>query len=451
MFAPFPEQEAAEECRRLIAGLESGTIKLTESGLSPSGRDGHGIMLGVLVCLDPAGAKVFLKTVSGITRRLILPESEGIFVEPLVSQAAVNDALKKNDSEIHLLTEKINVLKQGRRREDGKFNNQSEEEKLLVARRQLLCNQSLQAVYDLYSFFCSDGSVKTLNSICKDKLPPTGTGDCCAPKLLDYAYRNGLRPLSMAEVFYGRNSGSKECGKLYGPCDERCALILPEILGLNILYRDDDIIVVNKQSGLLSVPGRGPEKQDCVVNRFRRLFPKAIQQPSVHRLDMETSGLLVLAFTAEAHKNLNRQFENREVKKEYIAVIDGKFPEKFADDGQMELFFRVDLDNRPHQIWDEVYGKNAVTEWHKMNEETYAAPDGSERTVTRIKFIPHTGRTHQLRLAAADVHGFGVPIIGDTLYGTCIPGERLLLHSSYLSFRHPSTGEVMEFTCSPDF
>lgn len=166
---------------------------------------------------------------------------------------------------------------------------------------------------------------------------------------------------------------------------------------------------------------------------------------------METSGLLVLAFTAEAHKNLNRQFENREVKKEYIAVIDGKFPEKFADDGQMELFFRVDLDNRPHQIWDEVYGKNAVTEWHKMNEETYAAPDGSERTVTRIKFIPHTGRTHQLRLAAADVHGFGVPIIGDTLYGTCMPGERLLLHSSYLSFRHPSTGEVMEFTCSPDF
>ena len=208
----------------------------------------------------------------------------------------------------------------------------------------------------------------------------------------------------MTEMFYGRDSGYRICGKTYGPCDERCALILPEILGLNILYRDDSIIVVNKQSGLLSVPGRGPEKQDCVVNRFRRLFPEAILQPSVHRLDMETSGLLVLAFTEDAHRNMNRQFENREVKKEYIAVVDGKLPENFAPDGQMELFFRVDIENRPHQIWDAVHGKNAVTEWHRIGEESYTAPDGSKRCVTRIKFIPHTGRTHQLRLAAADSH-----------------------------------------------
>lgn len=451
MFAPFPEQEAAKECRRLIAMLDSGAVKIEESGLTPSERDGHGIMLGVLVCLAPDGAKVFLKTVSGITRRLVLPENEGIFVEPIVSQQAVNLALKKNDREIHELTDIIKSLKECRKRSDGKFNQQSEEEKRLVEKRQALCNESLNAFYSLYEFHCADGSLKKLSAICGKKFPPTGTGDCCAPKLLDYAYKHCLRPLSMTEMFYGRDSGSRICGKTYGPCDERCALILPEILGLNILYRDDSIIVMNKQSGLLSVPGRGPEKQDCVVNRFRRLFPEAILQPSVHRLDMETSGLLVLAFTEDAHRNMNRQFENREVKKEYIAVVDGKLPENFAPDGQMELFFRVDIENRPHQIWDAVHGKNAVTEWHRIGEESYTAPDGSKRCVTRIKFIPHTGRTHQLRLAAADSHGFGVPIVGDTLYGSCMPGERLLLHSSFLSFKHPQTGELMEFSCQPDF
>ena len=117
----------------------------------------------------------------------------------------------------------------------------------------------------------------------------------------------------------------------------------------------------------------------------------------------------------------------------------------------MELFFRVDLDNRPHQMWDETYGKNAITEWTWLGEEKYTAPDGSSRLCTRISFIPHTGRTHQLRLAAADSHGFSVPIIGDTLYGKCDEGERLMLHAEYLSFVHPFTGEKMEFSCPAPF
>ena len=317
-----------------------------------------------------------------------------------------------------------------------------------------MCDESLKKVFGLYSFHCADGKVRSLLEICEKKQknpPPTGTGDCCAPKLLDFAFKNQLVVKSLAEVFYGKSNKFRTNGKLYEPCDERCALILPETLGLEILYQDEDIVVVNKQSGLLSVPGRGPEKQDCIVNRLKKLFPHCIKQPSVHRLDMETSGILVLALNENSHRNLCRQFEEKKVQKRYIALLDGKLPEKFPKNGTMELYFRVDIENRPYQIWDEVYGKNAVTEWNWLGEEIYSAPDGTERLCTRILFIPHTGRTHQLRLAAADIHGFGVPIIGDTLYGHCEKGERLMLHAEFLSFIHPSTGKLMEFSCPAPF
>ncbi len=134
----------------------------------------------------------------------------------------------------------------------------------------------------------------------------------------------------------------------------------------------------------------------------------------------------------------------------------------------MELYFRLDVENRPHQIWDSVNGKKAITRWRILNLEKYCPPaaglsagvaskdstgpsQGRKRTVTRVEFTPLTGRTHQLRLASADSHGFGIPIIGDTLYGKCESGERLLLHASFLSFAHPVTGKKMEFNCPPPF
>ena len=122
-----------------------------------------------------------------------------------------------------------------------------------------------------------------------------------------------------------------------------------------------------------------------------------------------------------------------------------------APEGVMELTFRLDINNRPHQIWDSVYGKKAVTEWKIECVQDYHAPDGSRRPATRVLFRPHTGRTHQLRLASADPHGFGVPIIGDTLYGSCAEGERLMLHASRLCFTHPMTGRRMEFTSPAPF
>ena len=167
---------------------------------------------------------------------------------------------------------------------------------------------------------------------------------------------------------------------------------------------------------------------------------------------METSGIMVLALNRESHRKLSMQFQDGETRKEYEALLDGILPKLgIPDEGCMELYFRVDIDNRPHQIWDETYGKKAVTQWKVMDVESYSAPDGNRRFVTRIKFLPHTGRTHQLRLAAADCHGFSVPIIGDTLYGKCIEGERLMLHATKLFFRHPSTGEEMTFTSKAPF
>lgn len=462
MFPPFPEEKAFEICLEMAGALEKGSLCLEQIGEESEERSGQGIMLGAALCRSSEGRLYALKTISGISKKLVSCRAarscsssplyeEEVFVPPVVSAEKVSEALRKNDLEIHSLTENINALKKSRLRPDGKYENQGQEEKKLVEKRKALCNESLKEVYSLYAFHCADGGIKKLDEICRKKLPPTGTGDCCAPKLLDYAFARGFTVLSMAEVFYGKSNGKRVMARKYPPCDERCALILPEMLGLNILYRDEDIVVVNKQSGLLSVPGRGPEKQDCIVNRLKRLFPECINQPSVHRLDMETSGLLVLAFKPEAHRALNRQFENREVKKEYTALLSGVLPERFEKHGSMELFFRVDFDNRPHQMWDAENGKNAVTEWYETGREEYISPEGGKKNVSRIRFIPHTGRTHQLRLAAADSHGFGVPIIGDTLYGTCRPGERLMLHAEYLSFTHPSTGKLMEFHCPPEF
>lgn len=296
-----------------------------------------------------------------------------------MSAEKINAALSQNDKEIHILTEKINELKNSRKCEDGRFLEQSENERNLVARRKKLNSESLLKVFSLYSFACADGHEKKLLEICTEKLPPTGTGDCCAPKLLDYAFRNALTPLSMAEVFFGKDTNNKKSFCIYPPCDERCALILPEMLGIKIIYRDHDIVVLDKQSGVLSVPGRGPEKQDCIVNRLKRLFPTCIAQPSVHRLDMETSGLLVLAFTDEAHRALNRQFELRQVHKEYVALLDGKLEDENAT-GETTLFFRVDIEHRPRQIWDEENGKKAITQWQKIDDELFTFPDGSKKS-----------------------------------------------------------------------
>ncbi len=439
MFPPFDEKKAREICMEIAKLLEDGTISVKNVTQESIERKDAGIMLGVLACTDENGDEKILYSLSG-TSRTLAGKCRYDFVNPIVSPEEIKIALEKNDNRIHELTEKIKKEKCG-----------PEKEKL-KAERKILTDESLKNVIKLYSFHCIDGKKVTLEEICGKKLPPTGTGECAAAKLIDYAIKKGFKMQSMAEVFIGKDTEHKKNMQSYPPCDERCGLIFPYMLGIKIIYRDKSIIVVDKQSGLLSVPGRGPDKADCIVSRVKRLYPDCIEQPSVHRLDMETSGLLVLAFTKEAHKNLSKQFEDGKVSKRYVALIDGVLHKKgIPSEGESELYFRLDVDNRPHQIWDETYGKKAITKWKILDVEDYKAPDGNKRPCTRVQFTPITGRTHQLRLASSDIHGFGMPIIGDTLYGRCDEGERLMLHAEYIRFTHPETGEIMEFNCKADF
>ncbi len=208
---------------------------------------------------------------------------------------------------------------------------------------------------------------------------------------------------------------------------------------MEILYQDEDIVVVDKLSGLLSIPGRGPEKIDSVSHRIRQMFPDCLAQPSVHRLDMDTSGLLVLALTAASHRHLSLQFQNRETDKHYLALLDGELA---GEEGTITLPFRLDIENRPHQIYDEIHGKIGTTHWKKL---------GIENGKTRIAFHPITGRTHQLRVHSAHPKGLGIPIVDDPLYGNGdLPGK-MKLHACELTFTHPTTGEKMTFTAPVPF
>ncbi len=208
---------------------------------------------------------------------------------------------------------------------------------------------------------------------------------------------------------------------------------------LIIVHQEETYVVVNKPSGLLSVPGRGPDMQDCVVNRLKLMFPHCIDQPSVHRLDMDTSGLLVLALTKEAQRNLTIQFQERRVEKTYIAILDGVIDK---NDGEIELAFRLDPDNRPYQVFDPVQGKIGTTRWRKL---------GVEGGCTRIEFTPLTGRTHQLRLHASHELGLGIPIVGDRLYGSGTAPGQLKLHATFLAFDHPESGDRLSFQIQPLF
>ena len=202
---------------------------------------------------------------------------------------------------------------------------------------------------------------------------------------------------------------------------------------LDIVHEESDFVVVNKPSGLLSVPGRGPEKSDCVSNRVRARYPGCIEQPAVHRLDMDTSGLMVVAREVAAHRNLSIQFHQRRTRKRYVALLEGELR---GEHGVLELPFRLDVDNRPMQIYDPVHGKMGITRWEKLSVESGH---------TRVLFEPLTGRTHQLRVHSAHIRGLGIPIVGDPLYGHGTGPAQLKLHARDLAFFHPVTGEELAF------
>ena len=401
----LPSKKAQRLCTRLMAALDSGEEKLP--------LEGEGKMLGILDCDDAEGNRVVLKAFSGqVGGQWVIPG----WCEPAFSISEYNAILEETDQQVKALA------------------IAGEESRGVSA-------EAMRRLFGLYRIHCIDGSVKTYHEIFGDTLPPSGTGDCAAIKLLNCAFKNHLKPISMAEFYYGGQtpSGTKQPCRFYPPCEEKCRPLLKEMLGLDILYLDQEIVVVNKPAGLLSVPGRGEDKQDCVVNRVKRLYPDCVDNPSVHRLDMDTSGILVLALTKESQRFLSMEFESRNVHKKYTALLDGILR---SSGGALALPFRLDPDNRPYQVYDPVHGRMCITLWKRLS-----VYDGK----TLVEFTPLTGRTHQLRVSSASPKGLGIPIVGDRLYGTRKEGQRLMLHAGYISFTHPWSKEKIEFKVDAPF
>jgi tRNA pseudouridine32 synthase/23S rRNA pseudouridine746 synthase len=208
---------------------------------------------------------------------------------------------------------------------------------------------------------------------------------------------------------------------------------------ITLIGRGEGWVVVDKPPGMLSVPGKGPGKEDCAAARVLRLFPGATGPLVVHRLDMETSGLMVFGLTQAAQRTLSGQFERRETQKAYIALLAGPGAHALPDSGEVSLPVRADIENRPVQIVDHTRGREAVTRWRIVSREV-------DRV--RVRFEPITGRTHQLRVHAAA--GLRAPIIGDPLYGG-EPAPRLMLHASELSFLDPGSGRRVAFSSAVPF
>lgn len=313
-------------------------------------------------------------------------------------------------------------------------------------------------LFEQYSFLNANGEKRTLLSLFEQTVqgkPPAAAGDCAGPKLLQYAYQHKMTPLAMAEFWWGGSPKSeiRHHGQFYGACQGKCKPILTHMLqGLEVeanpllnnlgkdkqlefVYQDDVMAIINKPAELLSVPGK--QIQDCVYTRLRTLFPDATGPLIVHRLDMSTSGLMVIALNKQVHKKLQQQFIGRIVKKRYVAILDGLIEQQ---SGLIDLPLRVDLEDRPRQLVCYDYGKAAQTKW-----EVIAVEKGR----SRVHFYPVTGRTHQLRVHSAHNWGLSTPILGDDLYGK--KASRLHLHAETLEFEHPKTKEWLSFQVAADF
>lgn len=299
-----------------------------------------------------------------------------------------------------------------------------------------------------YRFLNHKQEEATMEQLFDGITPPSGTGDCCAPKLLQAAYRRGLKPLCMGEFWMGASPKGeiRKEGQFYPACSAKCKPLLRHmLLGLDIeanpllqtvteplryIYEDEYIAVVVKPSGMLAVPGKDalPNVQDMVRERF----PEATGPLIVHRLDMDTSGLMVLALNDETYHHLQGQFVRHEVEKRYTAILEHELTT--GQEGRIDLLICPDITDRPRQMVNEQYGKRSITQYKVVGEK-----DGH----AIIHLWPHTGRTHQLRVHMAHPLGLNNPIVGDRLYGT--PDKRLMLHAAELSFVHPRTGEKMHF------
>lgn len=323
-----------------------------------------------------------------------------------------------------------------------KLDNYSVEIDNLKTQRKTLSSNLQTKLFDKYLIYNALEQIKTLTEIflqTSQQIPPSGAGDCAAPKLLQYAYLQHYMPIAMAEFWVGNSPKTilRRHGNFYPACVAKCRPILNfmlqgldiepnplqknNFLTIEIVYNDDYLVVINKPAGLQSVPGK--LDVDCAYNQAKKMFPNVENLFIVHRLDMATSGLIIMAKSKEIYQKLQFQFKNKTVKKRYISLLDGKIK---ATKGEINLPICCNPDDRPRQIVDFKFGKPAVTRY-----EVSQIYDNK----TRIIFYPQTGRTHQLRVHSAHPLGLNCPILGDALYGK--PAERMFLHAEAITFFHP--------------
>ena len=345
-----------------------------------------------------------------------------------------NFQIENAQKEVNILLEEINQLKEERRLKSGALQ---------------------QKLFAEYSFLNQFGERKSIGEIFNDN-PPAGAGECAAPKLLHYAFEHQLKPIAMAEFWWGQSPKSeiRKHKQFYPACKSKCEPILlshmlkgldmeanpfqenpAEGKEIEIVYEDDILLVINKPEEFLSVPGK--MISDSVYQRIKELYPNATGPLIVHRLDMSTSGLILIAKNEETYVKLQSQFIKRTIKKRYVALLDGVLTEK---EGIIDLPLRVDLDDRPRQLVCYEHGKPAQTKWEVIEVRN---------NQTLVYFYPITGRTHQLRVHASHELGLKTPIVGDDLYGT--KANRLHLHAEQLIFTHPFSKEILTFFKEAEF
>jgi len=313
-------------------------------------------------------------------------------------------------------------------------------------------------LHDEYAFLNARGETKNLHDIfsaTKQQKPPAAAGECAAPKLLQYAFKNNLKPIAMAEFWWGKSPKSeiRKHQHFYPACRGKCEPILEHMLkdltvddnpmlvnpaenkDISIVYDDEYLCIVNKPAEFLSVPGIAI--QDSIYTRIKEKYPEISGPIIVHRLDMSTSGLLLIAKNKRVHQKLQKQFIDKTISKRYVALLEGNVK---TDEGIIDLPLRVDLEDRPRQMVCYEYGKNAKTKYKVVERKN---------NTTKIHFWPITGRTHQLRVHASHILGLNAPIVGDDLYGK--KSDRLYLHAESISFEHPETKKIMTIEALSDF
>ncbi len=382
-----------------------------------------------------------------------LRNEEDLIQESQFMKAQLRRIKKRHSENIESITLKINALEEDILR--------------LKKERQYRSDELQKWIFAQFRMRNAIGEESDLNEIFRiyadGNTPPAGSGECCAPKLLQYAFLNGLKPVCMAEFWWGKSPVSeiRHHKQYYPSCQGKCKPILSFMLqgldvdpnpiesqvnGLQLIYEDSDIAVINKPAGMLSVPGKTEEQS--VYSIVRRMFPDAEEPMIVHRLDMDTSGLMVIAKTKQAHEHLQIQFAEHSIRKTYTALVEGEKLQA-GQIGRIDLPLLPDYLDRPRQKVDISNGKQSVTEFRIMKVKD---------KIARVELRPLTGRTHQLRVHCAHPDGLGCPIIGDPLYGLNTQHgisenkpARMYLHATTLELTHPITGKRMTFHTEAEF